>query len=272
MSENSAAKKISKHPDYFLLVFAGLLVIFGIIILASISFAFSFKKFGDTVYLLKHQIIFGLIPGLILGFLAYKINLSLIKKYAPLFLLITLILMVMVFLPVVGSTAGGASRWVNFGPFSFQPSELLKLTFVLYLAAWLSSKTDKTGLIKNQGFGQTFFAFIIILVIITLLLAFQPDISTLGIIVITAVLMYFWANTPFWQTILVILVGIGGLIILVHLAPYRLNRLRVFLNPDLDPMGIGYQLKQAIIAVGSGGTGGVGLGMSTQKFGFLPNR
>ncbi len=265
MSKKSAEKRTDKKPDYLLLFVSGILVALGILILASISFAFSFKRFGDTSYLLKHQIIWGLIPGLVAAFVAYKIDLNLIKKYAPLLLLITLALMAMVFLPVIGSSAGGASRWIGIGSSSFQPSELLKLAFVLYLAAWLQGRAEKT-----KGFGQTFFAFLLVILVIAILLIFQPNISTLGIIIFTAVLMYFFANTPVWQTVSIILAGFGSLVALIHLAPYRLDRLRVFLNPDLDPMGIGYQIKQSLIAVGSGGAAGTGLGMSTQKFGFLP--
>jgi cell division protein FtsW len=264
-------KKISNKPDYILLGTVAALILLGVVILASVSAAFSFKKFGDTYYFLRHQILFGLIPGLILGFLAYRINLSLLKKWAPVLLLITLVLMVMVFLPVIGSTTAKAARWIGFGPFSFQPSELLKLTFILYLASWLISRVGKTSLIKKTAeFSQTLVAFLIAIGIISILLFFQSDISTLGVIILVAGLMYFLINTPLWHSILLILIGAGGLFSLIKLAPYRVNRLLVFLNPDLDPMGIGYQAKQALIAVGSGGLGGVGLGMSTQKLGFLP--
>jgi len=102
------------------------------------------------------------------------------------------------------------------------------------------------------------------------LLIKQPDISTLGIIGSTALVMYFVASTPIWQTFSVFLIAVSGLVILIKLAPYRFNRLLVFLEPMTDPMGIGYQIKQALIAIGSGGILGVGLGMSRQKFGFLP--
>lgn len=271
MLKNSATAKTSKKPDYILLGVIAILIVLGIVILASVSASFAFKKFGDTYYLLNHQILFGLIPGLILAFLAFRINLSLLKKWAPVLLLINLVLLVMVFMPLIGSKIEGASRWIVLGPFSFQPSELLKLTFILYLASWLTSRTEKISSIKNSKmFGQTLIAFLGAIIVISLLLALQPDISTLGVIVFIAFLMYFLANTPLWHAILIILMGTGGLISLIKLAPYRANRLLVFLNPDTDPMGIGYQAKQALIAVGSGGIAGVGLGMSIQKLGFLP--
>jgi len=107
-------------------------------------------------------------------------------------------------------------------------------------------------------------------ILISLLLYYQPDISTLGTIIFVAALMYFSANTPLWHSIFLILLGGGGLLVLIKLASYRLNRFLVFLKPETDPLGIGYQIKQALIAVGSGGIFGLGLGMSRQKFGVLP--
>ncbi|MFH1366048.1 MAG: FtsW/RodA/SpoVE family cell cycle protein, partial [Patescibacteria group bacterium] len=100
--------------------------------------------------------------------------------------------------------------------------------------------------------------------------AMQPDIGTLGIIIITGLLIYFLADTPFKHTIFIILGGCTALAILVKTASYRLNRFLVLFNSDLDPMGMGYQIKQALIAIGSGGIFGTGLGMSIQKFGYLP--
>jgi len=254
------------QPDVFLAGVVLALIVLGILILASVSASLSQERFGTTYYFLNHQILFGLIPGFLLGFLAFKIKLNLFKKWAPVLLLVNLIFLAMVFLPIVGSASGGAARWVSLGPFSFQPSEFLKLSFILYLATWLASRTS-----KEKGFSQTFIAFLLAVGIISLFLILQPDISTLGVVVVSAALMYFLANTPLWHSVLMILIGSGGLLALIKLAPYRLNRLLVFLNPELDPMGIGYQIKQALITVGSGGLFGLGLGMSQQRFGvFLP--
>ncbi len=267
------------RPDLFLLGIVVFIIAFGILILASVSAPYSLEKFGTTFYFLRHQILFGLIPGLILAFFAFRIDLSRLKKWAPRLLLFNLILMIMVFLPVVGSYSGSAARWIYLGPFSFQPSELLKLTFILYLASWLSSRTphqsrfrrDGTGQAeKITGLGQTFFAFIVILILVAVLLYFQSHASTLAIILVISAIMYFSVNLPLWHSILMILIGVGGLFSLIKFAPYRANRFLVFLHPDMDPMGIGYQINQALIAIGSGGLVGLGLSMSTQKWGFLP--
>lgn len=271
-----------KSPDYILIIITVILVILGTLILASISAFLSQEKYGNPYYFLKHQIIFGLIPGLILGFLAYKIRLDLLKKWAPFLLLINLILLTMVFLPKIGVNAGGASRWINIGPITFQPSEFLKLTFILYLASWLAGRTEKrkevlkkkefTSISKKLlgEFSQTLIAFLIIIGLISLFLIFQPHISTLATIISIGTVMYFLAGTPLWQSFLIILIGAGGLYALIKFASYRLKRWMVFLNPEIDPLGMSYQLKQALIAVGSGGIFGLGLGMSRQKFGFLP--
>jgi len=262
----------SKKPDYILLTASAILIILGIMILTSVSAFISLDKFGNTFYYLRHQILFGLIPGAVLAFIVFIIPLSRVRKYTPILLLANLVLLALVFLPKIGTTVWGASRWLSLGPYSFQPSELLKLTFILYLASWLTAKTKEKKANSNYlaGFSQTLVAFLIVLGLIALALIFQPDVSTLGIILITAFLMYFLAQTPIWHIILLVLMGVGGLFSLIKLESYRMARLAVFLKPDIDPMGIGYQVKQSLIAIGSGGIFGLGLGMSRQKFGFLP--
>lgn len=265
---------MAKKPDYILLVIIFLLIIIGISILANVSAPLSLERSDTTYYFLNHQLLFGFLPGIILGFLAFKIPLNLFKKWAPILLLINLILLVMVFLPGIGLEFRGSARWIGLGPFSFQPSEVLKLTFILYLAAWLTARTGSKNSGRNQLIGgthsQTFLAFSIVIVIISLLLILQPDISTLGIIILTAILMYFLAKMPLWQIFLMVLTGTTALLVLIKIAPYRLNRFLVLFDPTKDPMGIGYQIKQAVIAVGSGGIEGLGMGMSQFKFGFLP--
>lgn len=260
----------SSAPDYLLLGSIAALILAGIIILASVSAPFSQEKFGTPYYFLTHQIFYGLVPGLILGFLAFKIGAAKIKKLSLILLLVNLGFLILVFVPGIGVKAWGASRWLNFGPLSFQPSEFLKLTFILYLASFLASKTELRRYVGAIDFGKTFIIFLVVIGLVSSLLIIQPDISTLGIIILTALIMYFLAKTPFWQSFLVFLIGAGGLFLLVKFAAYRFARLAIFFNPDLDPLGRGYQIKQALIAVGSGGVFGQGLGLSQQKFGFLP--
>ncbi len=251
--------------DIGLLAVTIILVILGILILTSISASLSFELFENSYYFLKHQFLFGILPGLLLGFLAFLIPLDFFKKNIIFFLLANLFFLGLVFLPKIGVSLGGASRWIKIGSVIIQPSEFLKICFFLYLASWLSVRS-----LNTKNWSQTLIAFLIILGVISIFLAYQPDIGTLGIIISVSLLMYFLSDTPIWHSILIVLIGIILLVILVKVSPYRADRILVFLNPDTDPMGKGYQIKQALITVGSGGVTGLGLGMSRQKFGFLP--
>lgn len=263
---------MQKHCDYVLLGVFIALILLGILILASVSPAVSLKKFGNTYYFFIHQIIYGLLPGLISFIIFFKIPLSTLKKISPIIFLINLVFLLLVFFPKVGLNYGGASRWVSIGPIIFQPSEFLKITFLIYFVSLLSSHIEKDAVLKlkNKNYTTTFIAFIVPLLIISLILVSQPDVSTLAIIFFITFVIYFLAQTPLWQNILIISFGFVGLLVLIKLATYRFHRLLVFLKPETDPLGIGYQIKQALIAIGSGGIFGLGLGMSRQKFGFLP--
>ena len=256
---------MKKHPDNLLLGLSITLIIGGLFILASVSASLSQEKFGDVYYLLRRQIIMGLLPGLFLGFLAYKISLSFVKKWSFPLLLGSLLLLGLVFVPGLGISSGGATRWINFGFFAFQPSEFFKLSFFLYLAAWLAGKEK-----KYKNLAATLIPFFVIIGIATILIYVQPNISTLGIILITALIMYFCSGTPWWQSALMFSGSVAFFAILMKTASYRISRISTFLNPNAEPMGLGYQIKQALIGIGSGGIAGLGLGMSRQKFGFLP--
>lgn len=254
------------QPDYILLSVIGILILLGIVILVSVSFPISQKKFGyPTFYLFRH-LLFGLLPGILLGFAAYKISLSFLKKWSAFFLLISLLLMAVVFIPGIGITLKGATRWINLGFTSLQPSEFLKLAFIIYLANWLPSLKENGG----KKIYETLIGFLIIIGLVSLFLYLQKDISTLVIIVACGILIYFVSGTPIRHTIGIMLGGLAVFALLIRFEPYRLDRIRVFFDPYLEPMGIGYQIKQALIAIGSGGIFGKGVGMSLQKFGFLP--
>lgn len=263
----------ARKLNYILIITTILLIIFGIIVLASASTSISQIKFGDSYYYLNHQIMFALIPGILLLIVFSKIKLNIIKKWAPVILLINLVLMAFVFLPVIGIKVGKGARWISLGIASFQPSETLKLAFILYIASWLEGKNKKKfSFPKDQkDLKENFFAFLAILGLIGLLLWFQSDLGTLAVILAIGMLMYFLANTPILHTITIgVLVGLAFLI-LINFSPYHWQRIVVFFNPGIDPMGSGYQMKQSLMAIGSGGLFGLGFGMSQQEFGFLPH-
>lgn len=268
---------MKRHLNYHLLALITLLTIGGLLFLATLSAPASLKIFNDPNYYFFRQAV-SVAIGIILFLVFLKIPLDLLKKLALALLIINIILLVLVFLPVIGTEFWGAKRWISIGGKTIQPSEFLKITSVLYVASLLSnklSKTQKKGNMTlsrrgNNNFREAFLPFFILLAIIGVILIFQKDLSTLGVVIITLLTIYFLADTPVWHTILSLAIMISGAILFIALEPYRVRRFLVFLNPETDPLGIGFQLRQSLIAVGSGGFFGNGLGMSTQKFGFLP--
>ncbi len=268
---------MKKHPNYHLFLAICGLILFGILFLSTLSANESLKIFGNTNYYLFHQLA-AIGIGLAFGLIAYKTPVPVLKKLAPFFLLVNLVLIVLIFLPFFGVKFWGAKRWINLGFTTLQPSEFLKLTCILYLSAWLSSRVSEShtkgwisGMKKSYyNLAYVLFPFIVVLGIVVLCMYFQRDITTLGIMILTLLIIYFCAKTPLWHTILLVSGAALSLAVFIGLEPYRLSRLLTFLNPDQDPMGMGYQVKQSLIAVGSGGIFGKGWGMSSQKFGFLP--
>ena len=268
---------MQRHISYYLLALVVFLVGFGALFLATLSSLTSLNFFGNTNhYLFLH--LAKIMVGAVLCFIFFKIPLHLLKKAAPIVLLINLLFLAAAFIPEFGDRIKGATRWFSVGGFAFQPSEFLKITAILYLAALISngfSENSNKGWIHTTKKGYTnfvrvFVPFLVLLGIISVILILQPDISTLGIIAITLVALYFAGGTPVWHMLALVLTGTMGSFLLIYFKTYRLERLMVFLHPGIDPLGIGWQMKQSLIAMGSGGIFGKGIGMSAQKFDFLP--
>ena len=257
--------KRKQKPDLILLISAGLLIVFGFISLASSSSPLSIKLVGNTYYFLKHQLLFGLIPGLILGYACYKLNLKVLKKISFWILLLAIFASLAVFLPKIGSMVAGGKRWIKIFGLSVQPSEFLKLAFILYLSAWIYKFKEHKDKLKT-----ILLPFLLILGLISLILYFQKDLGTLIVMLTIGTIIYFTANTPKSHIAIIIIIAIMGIVCLTLFEPYRINRLLVFLNPNSDLQGQGYHINQALFAVGSGGMFGKGLGMGEQRFGFIP--
>ena len=253
-------------PDYVLIGLIGVIIIFGLVMLSSASSAVAYEKFQDSYWYFKHQIIFGLLPGIAAFFVTAKIDYRRWKKYAFPLLVISIILLLVVFIPGLGVSYGRARNWINFFGMSLQPAEIVKLTFLLYLAAWLEKR--EKGEIKD--FSSSFIPFISVLGIIVLLMALQPDIGTMTVIVLISLIVYFTAGAPLVHLSWISFLGTGLLFLLIKIAPYRAARLTTFLHPELDPQGVGYHINQALLAIGSGGLFGLGFGNSRQKFQYLP--
>lgn len=253
-------------PDYKFLGIFGAIVLIGLAVLASASAVEGVERFDDGYYFLKHQLVNGVLPGIILFFIFSKIDYHLIKKIAPIALGITIFFLVLVLIPGIGVSFGGARRWINvFGLFNFQPSEVIKISFLVYLASWLSTKQNEIKKAKN-----IFIAFVFLLVIVSLLLMLEPDLGTLSVIIAFSFVMYFIAGGKMSHIGIILGIMAVGLALMILIEPYRFDRFSVFLHPELDPKGIGYHVNQAMMAVGSGGILGLGYGHSRQKYNFLP--
>lgn len=242
-----------------------ILVIFGLIVLSSAGIVAGQKKFNSPYYYVFHQLEFGIIPGLFLMLICSKINPKYYKKMSFVFLFFVLILMILVFVPALGQGLKGATRWLNIGPVSFQPSEILKLAIILYLAAWFGGRNER---IKNWAYGMA--PFFMIMAFVMLLLVLQPDVGTLIVVIFIAGGIYFFAGISLKQFLGIVFVLATVLSFLIVIEPYRFNRIKTFLNPSIDPRGISYQVNQSFVSIGSGGLFGLGYGQSKQKLGFLP--
>ncbi|MCA9365037.1 MAG: putative lipid II flippase FtsW [Candidatus Moranbacteria bacterium] len=242
------------------------LMIIGAVMVASAGVLYAQTRFGDEYFFLKRQIIFGILPGTVLMLFLAKYDYHKLGQKAFWLFALSIVLLVLVFIPGIGAEIYGANRWIRIGPLSFQPSEMAKLTLMIYLAAWLASKGKKR--IQDMTEGLT--PFVVILGIASILILLQPDTGTLGVIVLASLAVYFVSGARMSHVIAIVFAGCLALVMLIKIAPYRMNRFLVFLNPDLDPSGIGYQINQAFLALGSGGLFGLGLGHSRQKFNYLP--
>ncbi|MBI3631613.1 MAG: putative lipid II flippase FtsW [Candidatus Staskawiczbacteria bacterium] len=249
-------------PDYLLLGTIIFLIIFGLVVLTSTSIVISQKKFGESFYFLKHQILNGLLPGLIIFLIISHLNYSFLKRYAMIIIIITVILMILV--PLIGTSYKGAQRWLALGGFSFQPSELLKISLIIYLASWIESRKKDINSLNSVA------TILLIMLVPAIFLILQPDMSTLAIIILISMIMYFYSSAK------ISYFALGGLVIAFLLvavtlvAPYRLKRITSFLNPEIGAQGLNYQINQSLVAIGSGGFWGRGYGQSIQKFNFLP--
>ena len=255
------------HPNYQLIACFGLILIFGLIMLTSASQVVGLDKFADPYYHLKHQLLKGVLPGFICLLVAAKIPYKFWRRLAfPLFI-VSIILLLLVFIPGLNFSHNGAKRWLVFGPLNFQPTEFVKVGAIIFFAAWFSLKKK---LEEIKSFQYTLLPFISYLGMITALIALEPDIGTLSVIVLAVLAIYWVAGARFLHLALLALLGIVAFLILILAAPYRLARVTSFFNPESDVSGSSYQINQSLIAVGSGGLFGQGLGQSKQKYQYLP--
>ncbi len=257
---------MTKHrSDRILLGIIAVLVLLGFFMLAS-AFLGPAAKNAEAFYVaISKQILIGLVGGGLLFFIASRIPYQFWRKISVPLFLATFFLTTLVFAPHIGFEYGGARRWISLGPLFFQPSELLKFGFLVYLSSWLASRKEDVS-----SFKYGLFPFLIIFAFVGIILVMEPSISTLLVIGATAIALFFIAGGRFKQIAAMTLIGVVVLFAIVLVKPYLKERINVFLNPNYDPGGQSYQLNQSLIAFGSGGIFGKGFGMSVQKFNYLP--
>lgn len=248
-------------PDKTLIIVIFCLFIIGLVILWSASKLISLESRGNAYYYLLHQLLYGGVIGVIAFLIAQKVNYKFWQKFALILFFGSLILLVLVFVPGLGYSHAGAQRWIAVGPLSFQPSEFFKLTFVIYLAAFFS---------KKETHFNSLIPFLIIMAVVGGLMALQSDAGTLALIAVIGFIIYFLSGARFYQLAAVAFVYLGAFFALIKFVPHRMARFITFLNPSVDPLGISYQINQALLAIGSGGLLGVGIGHSQQIYNYLP--
>jgi cell division protein FtsW len=211
------------------------------------------------------QAYLGLIPGLIALYVFSRLNIQVWRKASFWLFIFAILLNLIIFIPGVGLSHGGATRWLLIGSFSFQVSEVLKIAAVVYFAAWLSMVKEGVG-----EFRRGFLPLLIMLAIISGLLLSQPDTDTLAIISASLIAMYVAAGGKWRYVGILVIAGVLGLGLLAHTRPYVKSRIMTYINPAEASLTSGYQIQQSLIAIGSGAVTGRGFGQSIQKFNYLP--
>lgn len=246
----------SRAIDKKLLAATLVLVVFGVVMVGNSSFVEAEKNFGDKFFYLRQQAVWALV-GLLGMSAAAFFPLQKLRRLAPAIFWINIVLLVLVLIPSIGIKALGARRWLGAGGFVVQPAELVKLSLVLYLSRMAS---EKRGLLP--------FLFAVGLVVGLVIL--EPDLGTSLVIAGISGIVYFASGAPLAYFILLVPVALAAVLLLIFTSEYRRQRLMTFLNPTSDPLGASYHIRQILIALGSGGLFGLGLGQSRQKHFFLP--
>lgn len=253
-----------KKLNILLLIIVTIMALYGIIMIYSASSVWAQYKFNDAFHFAKYQFIFFIISFLCM-LIVKKIDYNLYKKHSNKILLLSLILLILVLIPGIGTLRNGSRSWFKIGPFGLQPSEIAKVSLIIFLSKYLEKNQNNLSNIKKSilpvlGIIFLFFGLIML----------EPDFGTGMVIVLSLMLILFISGVKlkFFASLGVLgILGIAGLIII---APYRLKRIISFLNPWSDPLGSGYQIIQSLYAIGPASLLGLGFGKSIQKQFYLP--
>ena len=249
---------------FFIAVY--LLVGLGIVMTYSASAVYAQRFYGNSQHFLIRQVLYTVV-GTVLLFITASVPIEFWKNHARALILLAIVFLMMVFLPVVGHSAGGARRWISLGPFNFQPAEFAKIAVSIYLADYLSRKIR--GL--KKGDLRIFFPPLFLVGVVCALILMQPDLGSCAFIFLIAAILVFLAGIRLRYVAAAGLVFLPVFYFLVIRVPYRLSRVTAYLNPWEDPQGNGFQMIQSFLAFGIGGVRGAGLGQGIQKLFYLPS-
>lgn len=256
--------KTRTNPDILIIGSTLLLLSIGVIMVYSSSAVLAYHEMGDYAYYVKRQLIFAVL-GIFAMFVMMNMDYWILRKWSKVLLISCFFLLILVLIPGVGLVRGGARSWLGIGAFSIQPSEFIKLAMIIFMAKWLSENQKKlpfffSGLLPMLALSGSAFALIML----------QPDLGTGTVLMGTIMLMIFVAGARISHLAGLGLTGVAGFVALVLAEPYRIKRILAFLDPWQDALGSGYQTIQSLFAIGPGGLMGVGLGLSRQKYNYLP--
>lgn len=251
-------KSASKKNYFWFYMLPIIFSVIGLFFIFESSAVRSYKEIGDSFHYLRLQAIW-FVFGVVIMFILSVFDYHKLYYFAFFLMIGTICLLFLVLIPTIGHEVGGARRWLDFGFFNIQPTELAKFATIIYLASWFIQRERKR-----------FFSFIFLLGLLMFLIILQPNIGTAILIFVLSIIIYFLAGVEIHYLLLLIPLSLGGFYFLVNVSPYRFRRLLAFFYPELDPLGITYHLNQILISLGRGGLFGVGFSASKQKYLFLP--
>jgi len=257
-------KKTTGGYDFLILIPTIILLGIGLVAIYSSSSFLADHKLQDSYFYLKRQALFAL-TGLFLLIIVKNIPVELYRKLVYPGLIISFLLLIMLFIPDFGKNVNGASRWLNLGGFTLQPSELVKLSLAVYMAYSMSKKGN-----NMSSFSKGLLPHLLIVGAFMFMILIQPDLGTTVILGCWLMILLFVAGLNLFQLFAMVVISCPMVIWLITHAEYRLKRLSAFINPWEDPQGLGFQIIHSFLAFGSGGFLGVGLGNSKQKLLYLP--
>lgn len=261
-----SARVHAGNPDVWVMGAVGALLVVGLLVVYSASFTTGLLEFNDANYFIVRQVIWAAL-GLGAMVVLMRTDYHLLRILSPLLMFAALAALVLVLVPGIGVERNGAQRWIAIGPLpAIQPSEFAKLALIIYVSAWLAGKRQTI-----QSLALSTIPFVILVGFVAALILLQPDTGTAAIVVVTTLTLFFLAGASLSHLGALVAIGsVTAAVLLLAGGGYRMERLFAFTSAEQDPAGRGYQTLQLLIALGSGGWGGLGLGASRQKFFYLP--